>query len=117
MGPLGDHFYTADANERDNAVNNGGYVAEGTAFWGLPGDAIYVPVKAPHWVRNGPEPSISLSITWRSEWSYHKSYAHGFNRMLRRAGLRPASPRPFPHRNLAKSAAYRALCKALRLEA
>jgi hypothetical protein len=36
MGPRGDHFYTADANERDNAVNNLGFVAEGTAFWGLP---------------------------------------------------------------------------------
>lgn len=77
-----------------------------------PGDAIYVPVKAPHWVKNGPQPSISLSITWRSEWSFHEEYAHGFNRMLRRAGLRPSLPRPFPTRNIAKSVAYRALRKA-----
>jgi quercetin dioxygenase-like cupin family protein len=93
------------------------FAGRGRAFALAPGDAIYVPVKAPHWVGNGPEPSISLSITWRSEWSYHDSYAHGFNRLLRRAGLRPSAPRPYPHRNLAKSVAYRALCKALRMEA
>ncbi|MET0375962.1 MAG: cupin domain-containing protein, partial [Rhizorhabdus sp.] len=42
-----------------------------------PGDAIYVPVKAPHWVGNGDSPSISLSITWRSEWSYREADARG----------------------------------------
>jgi hypothetical protein len=89
----------------------------GDAFELAPGDSIYVPVKAPHWVKNGPEPSISLSITWRSEWSYDESYARGFNRLLRKAGLKPDPPRPFPHRNLAKSVAYRAICKALRVEA
>ncbi|MEO7178409.1 MAG: cupin-like domain-containing protein [Allosphingosinicella sp.] len=89
----------------------------GQAFTLAAGDAIYVPVKAPHWVQNGQEPSISLSITWRSEWSYNEAYAHGFNRLLRRAGLRPSAPRPYPHRNLGKSLAYRAMCKALRIDA
>ena len=93
------------------------FAGRGEAFELLPGNAIYVPVKAPHWVKNGPEPSISLSITWRSEWSYNEAYAHGFNRLLRRAGLKPAAPRPFPHRNMAKSIAYRAACRALRIEA
>jgi quercetin dioxygenase-like cupin family protein len=93
------------------------FAGRGEAFTLAPGDAIYVPVKAPHWVGNGPEPSISLSITWRSEWSYNEAYAHGFNRLLRRVGLSPSAPRPYPHRNLAKSVAYRALCKALRTEA
>ncbi|HZG07785.1 MAG TPA: cupin-like domain-containing protein [Allosphingosinicella sp.] len=80
-----------------------------------PGDAVYVPVKAPHWVKNGDEPSISLSITWRSEWSYHEEYAHGFNRLARKAGLEPASPKRFPARNTAKSMAYRAARKAAHL--
>ncbi|HEX8381077.1 MAG TPA: cupin-like domain-containing protein [Allosphingosinicella sp.] len=93
------------------------FAARGEAFELAPGDSIYVPVKAPHWVKNGPEPSISLSVTWRSEWSYNESYAHGFNRLLRRAGLRPGPPLPFPHRNMAKSVAYRAVRKALRLDA
>jgi len=80
-----------------------------------PGDAVYVPVKAPHWVRNGSEPSISLSITWRSEWSYHEEYAHGFNRLVRKVGVAPASPGRFPERNTAKSIAYRAARKAAHL--
>lgn len=93
------------------------FAERGEAHLLTPGDALYVPVKAPHWVRNGSEPSISLSITWRSEWSFHEAYAHGFNRLLRQAGLDPAPPRPFPHRNLAKSLAYRAACKVTGLEA
>merc|ERR1712093_122384 len=40
----------------------------GTAFAIDPGEAVYVPVMAPHFVRNGSASSISLSITWRSEW-------------------------------------------------
>jgi Cupin-like domain len=77
-----------------------------------PGDAIYVPVKAPHWVQNGPDVSISLSITWRSEWSYEEADARGFNHLARKMGLTPASPKRFPARNLGKSLAFRALRKA-----
>jgi len=68
-----------------------------------PGDAVYVPVKAPHFVRNGPEPSVSFSVTWRSEWSYRESAAHGLNHRLRRAGLDPAPPARFPAQNRAKA--------------
>ena len=105
------------------AFHNGGHrnlpwrdelAAKGTPFELTPGRAIYVPVKAPHWVKNGPEPSISFSITWRSEWSYREEQAHGFNRLLRQAGLDPAPPARFPRQNLMKSVAYRAAAKAAR---
>jgi len=79
-----------------------------------PGEAIYVPVKAPHWVRNGPEPSISFSVTWRSEWSYREADAHGFNHLLRRAGLDPAPPGRYPRQNRAKSFAWRAIRRVRR---
>jgi hypothetical protein len=65
-------------------------------------------------VKNGPEPSISFSVTWRSEWSYQEADARGFNRMLRQAGLKPRSPRRYPAQNLAKSVAYRGIMKARR---
>ena len=73
------------------------FAARGEAFDLAPGDSIYVPVKAPHWVKNGPEPSISLSITWRSEWSYNESYA----RLHRSPPGREeaAAHRTFPHGN------------------
>lgn len=88
------------------------FAAAGRPFELTPGDALYVPVKAPHWVKNSGEPSISLSITWRSEWSYHEEYAHGFNRLVRKIGWSPAAPGRFPQRNLTKSVAYRAVQKA-----
>jgi hypothetical protein len=74
-----------------------------------PGAALYVPVKAPHWVRNGSEVSVSLSVTWRSRWSFAEADARSFNHMLRRVGLKPKSPAPFPHPNLAKSLGNRAI--------
>lgn len=91
------------------------FASRGRAFDLVPGRAVYVPVKAPHWVQNGPGVSISLSITWRSEWSYREEYAHGLNRLLRRAGLRPRRPRRYPHQNHLKSIGYRLVEKALRL--
>jgi hypothetical protein len=45
------------------------FLAKGDAVHLTPGDAILVPVKAPHFVQNGDAVSISLSITWRSERS------------------------------------------------
>ena len=73
----------------------------------LPGEGLFVPVMAPHFVRNGPEPSISLSITWRSEWSYEEAYARAFNSVLRRIGLKPRAPGRWPARNRAKAFGWR----------
>jgi len=90
------------------------FAPAGSAYAMGPGDAVYVPVKAPHWVQNGPDVSISLSITWRSEWSFHEEAAQGMNHLLRRAGLDPSPPQRFPGRNALKSAAYRTLRKVQR---
>ncbi len=84
----------------------------GTPYPLAQGEAIYVPVKAPHWVQNGPQVSISLSVTWRSEWSYEEAYARGFNHILRKRGLTPAAPSRYPDRNKAKSIAYRIIKRA-----
>ncbi|MBY6014428.1 cupin-like domain-containing protein [Qipengyuania gaetbuli] len=81
----------------------------GTPFAIGPGEAVYVPVMAPHFVRNGPASSISLSITWRSEWSYAESAARCFNGTLRRFGLNPRAPGRWPQGNTGKSLASRAL--------
>jgi hypothetical protein len=89
-----------------------GYKARGHKFELTPGDAVHVPLMWPHWVKNGPEPSISFSITWKSRWVYVEADIRGLNHLLRRAGLKPASPAPFPQRNPAKAYAYRAIRKA-----
>ncbi|MEM1051206.1 MAG: cupin-like domain-containing protein [Pseudomonadota bacterium] len=77
-----------------------------------PGEAVYVPVMAPHFVRNGPESSVSLSITWRSTWSYSESEARAFNVILRKFGIEPRAPGRWPHANRTKSLGYRALRRA-----
>lgn len=68
--------------------------ARATAWQLSPGDALYVPVKAPHWVRNGDDVSISLSITWRSEESDRQRRIYRLNRLMRRRGLNPPAFRP-----------------------
>ena len=85
------------------------FAAKGQAIHITAGEAIHVPVKAPHWVKNGALPSVSLSVTWRSDWSYAEADARAFNHVLRRIGLHPASPGPFPAQNRAKALAWRAL--------
>ncbi len=87
------------------------FAAKGSAFTLTPGDGVYVPVKAPHWVQNGDAVSISLSVTWRSQWSYAEADARAFNHVLRGVGLNPKSPGRYPAQNLGKSYAYRALRK------
>lgn len=84
----------------------------GTEFPLAPGEALFVPVMAPHFVRNGPQPSVSLSITWRSDWSFAEADARAFNGVLRRIGLNPARPGRWPARNGAKALAWRVYAKA-----
>ncbi len=87
------------------------FASRGTAQPLTPGDALYVPVKSPHWVQNGDAVSISLSVTWRSEWSYREADARAFNHVLRARGLHPATPARYPADNRAKSIAWRLLRK------
>jgi hypothetical protein len=110
-----DRLVSEEAHER---VHTHGHVnvpwrdemaAHGRAIPLAPGDALFVPFKAPHWVKNGPEVSISLSITWQSEWSYAEADARMMNVTLRRWGGQPRALKPYPSRNLVKSLAYRAI--------
>ena len=112
-----DRIATAEKHESFHATGDytlkweESYLDIGTENLLTPGDALYVPVKAPHFVRNGDAPSISLSITWRSTWSFEESDAHSFNRLLRRTGIAPRAPGRWPQSNRPKAYAYRALRK------
>lgn len=85
------------------------FAGRGQAITIQPGEGLHVPVKAPHWVQNGDQVSISLSVTWRSEWTFAEGDARAFNHVLRKAGLNPARPGAFPATNKAKALAFRAL--------
>jgi Cupin-like domain len=90
-----------------NLVWSEEFAPKGKAITLAPGDALHVPVKAPHWVKVTQGPSVSLSVTWRSEWSYAEADARAFNHMLRKRGLNPASPKRYPAQNRVKSLAFR----------
>ncbi|WP_164931272.1 cupin-like domain-containing protein [Erythrobacter sp. HKB08] len=116
--PAGDARFAADTMHE--SYHTGGarelvwtddLAAGGREFAIGPGEALFVPVMAPHFVRNGPESSISLSITWRSDWSFAEADARALNHHLRRFGLEPKAPGRWPASNRGKSIAYRALRK------
>lgn len=105
-GPLVHEAFAFGAHHR-NLDWNDDFASLGEPFYLTAGEALYVPVKMPHWVKNGPELSISLSITWRSEWSAAESEARAFNAILRRAGLKPRVTGRWPASNLAKAYGWR----------
>ncbi len=116
--PAGDARYAPDEIHEGyhlgghrNLVWQDDFEAEGTRHHLTPGKAIFVPVMAPHFVKVGPEPSISLSITWRSDWSFEEADARAFNGWLRKRGVTPRAPGRFPARNRAKALAWRVLRK------
>ena len=77
-----------------------------------PGLGLHFPVTAPHWVKNGDQVSVSLSITFRTSASERRSIVYDFNSRLRRLGLRPS---PFGRsylRDSVKFQTYRVLRRA-----
>ncbi|MET0362223.1 MAG: cupin-like domain-containing protein [Sphingobium sp.] len=92
-----------------NLIWDEAFLAKGTAVPMAPGDAILVPVKAPHFVRNGDRVSISFSITWRSTRSVAESELHSFNRLLRARGLPLISVSARPERQRLARLGYRVM--------
>ena len=68
--------------------------AKASVFELRPGLGVHVPVNAPHWVRNGAEPSVSFSVTFRTGASERREIGYRINHHLRRLRL---TPRPVGH--------------------
>ena len=56
------------------------------------GDGVYFPSFLPHWVANGPEPSVSFSLPLYTQFSRRAEDVNRLNRHLRRVGLSPRPP-------------------------
>jgi Cupin-like domain len=56
-----------------------------------PGEGLHFPVTVPHWVKNGPEVSISFSITFRTAESERRELLYKANARLRKLGLSPTA--------------------------
>jgi hypothetical protein len=69
-----------------NLPDREGIESGGEEFVLTPGTALYFPVTAPHWVQNGDQVSVSLSITWRSNLQKRERHHHLMNAWRRERG-------------------------------
>lgn len=83
------------------------YQAKARSFALQPGSGVHVPLTAPHWVMNGPEVSVSFSITFQTRASQRRTQAHRVNARLRRWGLAPFPVGRSALRDGLKQLAYR----------
>lgn len=82
-----------------------------------PGKGVHCPVTAPHWVKVGPEVSISFSITFRSRNTGRRRNAYWVNAHMRRLGISPAPVGVSPWRDTLKHGVFRTLASARKLVA
>jgi hypothetical protein len=87
-----ERFWTVDNNA---AVYKPQYQSRAAVFELTPGAGVHVPVNAPHWVKNGPEVSVSVSINFQYH-DEHLADVYRANHWLRRLGLRPVPPQRSP---------------------
>lgn len=87
-------------------------VGESRTFDMQPRDGVYVPIYAPHVVHNGPEVSISFSITFYTELSEREQAVYSVNARLRKLGLSPSSPGERSGSDRIKAGAWNGLRKA-----
>jgi hypothetical protein len=73
------------------------------AFNLLPGGGVHIPVNAPHWVQNGGDFSVSLSVNFTHKDS-ERANAYRANFFLRKLGLNPTPPGQSHFRDAAKGA-------------
>ncbi len=71
-----------------------------------PGEGLYIPPFAFHWVRGGPEASVTMSCGFRTRLTEQTNAVHVCNARLRRAGFHPSAPGRSMYRDRAKLAAY-----------
>ena len=72
-----------------------------------PGKGVHIPVNAPHWVQNGPEVSVSLSINFHYRDALLAD-VYRANYWLRRAGFAPSPPERSAAASRMKAGAYAA---------
>jgi len=79
-----------------------------------PGIGVHSPVNTPHWLKNGDNVSVSLSVNFQFlEGAWENLFRA--NHYLRRAGLTPSSPGKHPFADNAKRGTYTAIQDVQRL--
>jgi mannose-6-phosphate isomerase-like protein (cupin superfamily) len=57
-----------------------------------PGRAVYIPPGTPHWVHNGPNISLSITLTYFTAATVRENRVESFNAHLRRRHMKPREP-------------------------
>ena len=74
----------------------------GTVFHLTPGEVVHHPSLAPHWVKNGDNISVSISINYCMKTLEKRARVYQANYFLRKMGLKPMSPGLSPLRDSLK---------------
>ena len=74
-----------------------------------PGTGLHLPAHAPHYVRNGAEVSVSVSLTYRTSSTDKERAVLCMNRRLRQVGLKPRTLGTSRVKDAVKLAAFRGL--------
>jgi mannose-6-phosphate isomerase-like protein (cupin superfamily) len=65
---------------------------EVAAYTLTPGRAVYIPPGTPHWVHNGPDISLSVTLTYFTAATVRENRVESFNAHLRRRHMNPREP-------------------------
>ncbi len=79
------------------------------------GQALHFPLTVPHWVHNGDQVAVSISITFQTRASDRRTLIYKTNHYLRKRGFKPAPFGKSVLRDEAKFFAYRATRRAKKL--
>jgi hypothetical protein len=83
-----------------------------TTYHLIPGTAVHHPSLAPHWVKNGDLPSVSLSINFCMRSIDLNARVYQVNHFLRKLGLTPTPPGHVAFKDRAKMTALGVFAKA-----
>jgi mannose-6-phosphate isomerase-like protein (cupin superfamily) len=88
---------------------------EEAAYTMTPGRAVYIPPGTPHWVHNGPDISLSVTLTYFTAATVRENRVESFNAVLRRRHMMPREPGHSATVDIAKVCALGALTIGQRL--
>jgi len=88
---------------------------EEAAYTMTPGRAVYIPPNTPHWVHNGPDISLSVTLTYFTAATVRENRIEDFNSHLRRRHMTPREPGHSAIVDTAKVCAMGALTAGQRL--
>lgn len=101
-----ERFYTGDFN---GAVFKPDLTGDARVYDLRAGCGVHIPVTAPHWVQNGDNVSVAISINYELRSVQRLARLYQLNRKLRNAGLTPETPGASAWRDRLKLAAGESL--------